>query len=102
MNFSVCNWFLQNLQVVAKLHSILRPFLLRRLKSDVEQMLPRKKEIILYATMTDHQKNFTDHLLNKTLEDYLREKAASGSYGVLLMEEIGCVFWISGIWISIR
>ncbi|CDP02033.1 unnamed protein product [Coffea canephora] len=65
-------------QVVAKLHSILRPFLLRRLKSDVEQMLPRKKEIILYATMTDHQKNFTDHLLNKTLEDHLREKAASG------------------------
>ncbi|KAL3525397.1 hypothetical protein ACH5RR_013769 [Cinchona calisaya] len=65
-------------QVVAKLHAILRPFLLRRLKSDVEQMLPRKKEIILYATMTDHQKNFTDHLVNQTLEDHLREKTASG------------------------
>ncbi|KAL3527095.1 hypothetical protein ACH5RR_011751 [Cinchona calisaya] len=65
-------------QVVAKLHAILRPFLLRRLKSDVEQLLPRKKEIILYATMTEHQKTFTDHLVNKTLEDHLREKAASG------------------------
>ncbi|KAI8542411.1 hypothetical protein RHMOL_Rhmol08G0137000 [Rhododendron molle] len=61
-------------QVVAKLHAILRPFLLRRMKSDVEQTLPRKKEIILYATMTEHQKNFKDHLINKTLETYLREK----------------------------
>ncbi|KAA8547356.1 hypothetical protein F0562_003780 [Nyssa sinensis] len=65
-------------QVVAKLHAILRPFLLRRMKADVEQMLPRKKEIILYANMTEHQKNFQDHLVNKTLENYLREKADSG------------------------
>ncbi|KAL8531919.1 hypothetical protein ACS0TY_008503 [Phlomoides rotata] len=62
-------------QVVAKLHAILRPFLLRRLKIDVEQMLPRKKEIIIYATLTDHQKNFQDHLINKTLEGHLIEKA---------------------------
>lgn len=65
-------------QVVSKLHAILRPFLLRRMKSDVEQMLPRKKEIILYATMTEHQKNFKDHLVNKTLENYLKEKASTG------------------------
>lgn len=65
-------------QVVAKLHAILRPFLLRRLKADVEQMLPRKKEIILYATLTEHQKGFQDHLVNKTLEGHLREKMGSG------------------------
>ncbi|XP_043810079.1 ATP-dependent DNA helicase DDM1 isoform X2 [Manihot esculenta] len=65
-------------QVVAKLHAILRPFLLRRMKADVEQMLPRKKEIILYATLTEHQKNFQDHLINKTLEGYLREKVDTG------------------------
>ncbi|XP_058180037.1 ATP-dependent DNA helicase DDM1-like isoform X2 [Rhododendron vialii] len=65
-------------QVVAKLHSILRPFLLRRMKSDVEQSLPRKKEIILYATMTEHQKNFKDHLINKTLGTYLWEKVDTG------------------------
>ncbi|XP_021273961.1 ATP-dependent DNA helicase DDM1 isoform X2 [Herrania umbratica] len=65
-------------QVVAKLHAILRPFLLRRMKSDVEQMLPRKKEIILYASLTEHQKNFQDHLLNQTLETHLREKVDSG------------------------
>lgn len=65
-------------QVVVKLHAILRPFLLRRLKTDVEQMLPRKKEIILYATLTEHQKKFQDHLINKTLEGYLREKMDTG------------------------
>ncbi|XP_027361856.1 ATP-dependent DNA helicase DDM1 [Abrus precatorius] len=61
-------------QVVAKLHAILRPFLLRRMKSDVEIMLPRKKEIIIYANMTEHQKNLQDHLVNKTLGNYLPEK----------------------------
>nr|XP_043634422.1 ATP-dependent DNA helicase DDM1 [Erigeron canadensis] len=65
-------------QVVAKLHAILRPFLLRRMKEDVELMLPRKKEIILYATLTDHQKNYQEHLVNKSLEDHLREKLDTG------------------------
>ncbi|XP_039021017.1 ATP-dependent DNA helicase DDM1-like [Hibiscus syriacus] len=65
-------------QVVAKLHAILRPFLLRRMKADVEHMLPRKKEIILYATLTEYQRNFQDHLLNQTLESYLKEKVDTG------------------------
>ncbi|KAL7131882.1 hypothetical protein ABFS83_12G034800 [Erythranthe nasuta] len=68
-------------QVVAKLHSILRPFLLRRLKADVEQLLPRKKEIILYATSTVHQKNFQEHLINRTLESHLIEKT-NYAYGM--------------------
>lgn len=66
------------MQVVAKLHAILRPFLLRRMKEDVEHSLPRKKEIILYATLTEHQRNFQDHLVNKSLEAYLREKVDTG------------------------
>ncbi|KAL9229450.1 hypothetical protein vseg_004914 [Gypsophila vaccaria] len=66
-------------QVVAKLHAILRPFLLRRMKSDVELSLPRKKEIILYATMTEHQKNFQDHLINRTLENYLVDNVSLGT-----------------------
>ncbi|KAI4327585.1 hypothetical protein L6164_020025 [Bauhinia variegata] len=65
-------------EVVAKLHAILRPFILRRMKADVEQMLPRKKEIILYANLTEYQKNFQDHLVNRTLENYLQEKSATG------------------------
>jgi len=50
------------------------------MKSDVEIMLPKKKEIILYANMTEHQKNLQDHLVNKTLGNYLKEKMSSGKY----------------------
>ncbi|XP_022773985.1 ATP-dependent DNA helicase DDM1-like [Durio zibethinus] len=48
------------------------------MKADVEQVLPRKKEIILYASLAEHQRNFQDHLLNKTLETYLQEKGNTG------------------------
>nr|AAP92713.1 Swi2/Snf2-related protein DDM1 [Arabidopsis arenosa] len=65
-------------RVVSKLHGILRPFILRRMKCDVELSLPRKKEIIMYATMTDHQKKFQDHLVNHTLEAHLGENAIRG------------------------
>ena len=67
---------LASFQVVSKLHAILRPFLLRRVKVDVEKNLPRKKEIILYANMTDHQKKIQYHLANKTFEDYVQVTAA--------------------------
>ncbi|GFY90246.1 chromatin-remodeling protein 11 [Actinidia rufa] len=38
-------------EVVQQLHKVLRPFLLRRLKSDVEKGLPPKKETILKVAM---------------------------------------------------
>lgn len=37
---------------MSKLHTILKPFVLRRIKSDVEVHIPAKKEVILYAQMT--------------------------------------------------
>lgn len=55
------------LQILGKLHDILRPFLLRRLKSDVEVCLPPKKEIILYAHMTKLQKQFDADLRTSSL-----------------------------------
>lgn len=48
------------------------------MKTDVELMLPRKKEIILYATMSEQQRSFEQHLIDKTLEDHLRKNAWSG------------------------
>lgn len=54
-------------QVITKLHTILKPFLLRRIKSDVENSLPAKKEIILYANMTDYQKKIDKQLRERTL-----------------------------------
>ena len=44
-------------RIVTKLHEILRPFLLRRVKSDVlKGVLPPKQEIVLYAPMTGLQR----------------------------------------------
>ena len=79
--------------MITKLHAILRPFLLRRMKIDVELMLPRKKEIILYATMTEHQKKFQEHLINKTLEKHLiLEKGSHGMIFVYMNRRIAmCV-----------
>lgn len=54
-------------QVVTKLHIILKPFLLRRIKSDVEGSLPAKKEMVLYAHMTQQQQEFNAQLRDKTL-----------------------------------
>ncbi|WVZ60315.1 hypothetical protein U9M48_010359 [Paspalum notatum var. saurae] len=65
----------RRVHVVSKLHAILRPFLLRRMKEDVEQMLPRKKEIIIYANMTEIQKRIQDHLVKKTFDVYLNEES---------------------------
>lgn len=55
------------MQVVSKLHAVLKPYLLRRMKSDVEASLPAKKEIILYAHMTAIQKRFCEELRKRTL-----------------------------------
>ena len=62
-------------KVISKLHGILKPFLLRRLKGDVEISLPRKKEIIVYASMTETQKKFNDAMVDKTIEDMLKKEA---------------------------
>ena len=45
-------------EVVKKLHAIIRPFLLRRLKADVERSLPPKIETKLYVGMTDMQRQW--------------------------------------------
>lgn len=47
---------------------VLRPFLLRRLKSDVEKGLPPKKETILKVGMSQMQKQYYRALLQKDLE----------------------------------
>ena len=58
---------------VSKLHAILRPFLLRRIKSDVETSLPPKMEIVLYAGMSDMQRQFNDQLRDRTLHVRCRD-----------------------------
>lgn len=60
--------------IVSSLHTILRPFLLRRLKTDVESSLPKKKEYLLYAPLTQPQKDLYDAIIKRDLRDYLIRK----------------------------
>ena len=55
-------------EVVAQLHKVLRPFLLRRLKADVEKGLPPKKETILKVGLTEMQRHYYKSLIQKDIE----------------------------------
>ncbi|KAH8698476.1 putative SNF2 family helicase/ATPase PasG [Talaromyces proteolyticus] len=61
--------------LVTTMHSILKPFLLRRVKTDVETDLPKKREYILYAPLTPEQKELYREILNGTGRQYLENKA---------------------------
>ncbi len=46
----------RNTEIVQQLHKILRPFLLRRIKKEVEKDLPPKVEIHVNVGITEQQK----------------------------------------------
>ncbi|EEQ39611.1 hypothetical protein CLUG_03739 [Clavispora lusitaniae ATCC 42720] len=54
--------------VVAQLHKVLKPFLLRRIKSDVEKSLLPKQEMNVYVKMTDMQRKWYQKILEKDLD----------------------------------
>jgi SWI/SNF-related matrix-associated actin-dependent regulator of chromatin subfamily A member 5 len=54
--------------VVQQLHRVLRPFLLRRVKSDVEKSLLPKKEVNLYLGMSDMQVKWYQKILEKDID----------------------------------
>ena len=62
-------------RTVASLHAILKPFLLRRVKNDVETNLPKKREYILYAPLSASQKEIYRRIQNDDIRSYLEEKA---------------------------
>ena len=57
--------------LIHKLHDILRPFLLRRLKVDVERTLPPKKEYVLYAPLSQRQREVYDAVVKGSLRGLL-------------------------------
>ncbi|TMW56088.1 hypothetical protein Poli38472_008736 [Pythium oligandrum] len=64
-------------QMISQLHKILRPFMLRRLKADVEKSLPPKKETLLFVGMSQMQKNLYKSLLLRDMNTVM-----GGSSGV--------------------
>uniref|UniRef100_A0A2S2NSL2 Lymphoid-specific helicase n=1 Tax=Schizaphis graminum TaxID=13262 RepID=A0A2S2NSL2_SCHGA len=56
---------------------ILKPFILRREKKDTDLKLPPKKEIVIYAPLTETQKVLYEATLNKQMEILLNKKKDS-------------------------
>jgi SNF2 family DNA or RNA helicase len=50
---------------VGKLHELLKPHLLRRLKEDVEKSIPPKEETIIEVELTSIQKQYYRALLDR-------------------------------------
>jgi ATP-dependent DNA helicase len=61
--------------LVKSLHAVLKPFLLRRVKTDVESLLPKKREYVLYAPLTPMQRELYQAILDGTSRSYLEDKA---------------------------
>ncbi|RHY24975.1 hypothetical protein DYB32_008585 [Aphanomyces invadans] len=66
-------------QMITQLHRILRPFMLRRLKADVEKSLPPKKETLLFVGMTPMQKALYKTLLLRDMNTLTGGSSASKS-----------------------
>jgi ATP-dependent DNA helicase len=58
-------------RIVTKLHEILRPFLLRRLKRDVMIKIPPKVEVVVYCHMSSLQRDYYVHVLQGTIRETL-------------------------------
>lgn len=61
--------------LVKSLHAVLKPFLLRRVKTDVESLMPKKREYVLYAPLTQMQRELYQAILDGTSRSYLEDKA---------------------------
>lgn len=59
-------------EIVSTLQAIIKPFLLRRLKVDVEKdSIPPKKEYLIYAPLTETQREIYDAVVDGGLRSYL-------------------------------
>ncbi|KAL2165604.1 hypothetical protein VTG60DRAFT_4257 [Thermothelomyces hinnuleus] len=70
--------------IISKLHKVLRPYLLRRLKSDVEKQMPAKYEHVEFCRLSKRQRELYDGFLSRA---DTRETLASGNY----MSIINCL-----------
>lgn len=58
----------KKMNVLSTMHQILTPFVLRRLKTDVELKLPPKKEVLVYCPMTEIQMALYKATVDKKIE----------------------------------
>ncbi|XP_062544529.1 helicase domino isoform X2 [Armigeres subalbatus] len=65
-----------NENIIKRLHKVLRPFLLRRLKSEVEKQMPKKYEHVVMCRLSKRQRFLYDDFMSRAKT---RETLASGN-----------------------
>jgi E1A-binding protein p400 len=65
-----------NENIIKRLHKVLRPFLLRRLKSEVEKQMPKKYEHVIMCRLSKRQRFLYDDYMSRAKT---RETLASGN-----------------------
>merc|ERR1719225_547545 len=80
----------ETILIIRRLHKVLRPFLLRRLKKDVESQLPDKVEYIIKCEMSGLQRRLYSHMQEKgvLLMDNSAQKKPGQSGAKALMNTI--------------
>ena len=71
-------------KTVTKLHQVLRPYILRRLKADVEKQMPAKYEHVLYCKLSKRQRFLYDDFMSRAAT---KQSLASGNF----MSIINCL-----------
>ncbi|KAJ1936036.1 putative ATPase, partial [Linderina pennispora] len=74
--------------VVSKLHHILQPFLLRRLKADVEKFLPPKREYLIACPMAPVQYEYYQAVRGPNLREFLQNRLSSESEATTPTESV--------------
>merc|ERR1719163_1959306 len=64
--------------VISKLHEVLRPYVLRRLKGDVDIGIPPKREVVVYCPLTPVRRELYQLALDGTLASTVAQRNTSG------------------------
>jgi len=71
--------------LVERLHSVLRPFLLRRLKSQVEKQMPGKHEHVIRCRLSRRQRSlYEDYMASSDTRNMLSSGNFLGIINVLM------------------
>ncbi|CAI5468177.1 unnamed protein product [Closterium sp. Yama58-4] len=60
----------EQLLVIRRLHQVIRPFILRRKKSEVEKFLPQKRQVILKCDMSAWQREYYSQIVSADALDH--------------------------------
>jgi SWI/SNF-related matrix-associated actin-dependent regulator of chromatin subfamily A member 5 len=75
------------------LHKVLRPFMLRRLKADVEKSLPPKQETILFTGLSEMQRELYKKILRREVDLVNGETSSSRTALLNIVMQLRKVKW---------